>query len=59
MTNETEYFYCYSFQLKRFIRDSGIKWIERGTNNSNGRPYWTFKRSTALNRVIEEYQRTH
>lgn len=57
MTNETDYFYCYSFQLKRFIRDHGIKWVDRGTNNNNGRPYWMFEQTTALGRIIEEYKR--
>lgn len=50
-------FYCYSAKLRRFIRDNGIKWCESGVNNSH--PFWVFKRSTALDRIIEEYKRVN
>lgn len=50
-------FYCYSARLRRFIRDNGDRWIDKGIHRESNKPYWVFKRSTKLDRLIEEYKR--
>lgn len=56
-SEEARYFYCYSSKLRKFIRDQGIRWVDKGINNNSGKPFWMFERGNELDEVIELYQK--
>lgn len=49
-------FYCYNSKLRRFITESGIKWLSKGINSNSGCPYWKFERSEELDSAISKYK---
>lgn len=54
MSNK-DYFYCYSPRLRRFIREGGTRWIEKGVNPKSGYPYWVFEHCKRLEELLKEY----
>jgi hypothetical protein len=51
-----KYFFCYSINLFRHIRDSGIQYISKGINPSTGRSFWLFERTDELNDKLTEWK---
>ncbi|AND39603.1 hypothetical protein A361_10800 [Cytobacillus oceanisediminis 2691] len=52
---ENRFFYCYSPVLYRFLRESGVKYICTGLNESTMRQFWQFERNDKLNDLLTEY----
>lgn len=52
---ENGFYYCYSPAQYRFLRDSGVKYICTGLNESTMRQFWQYARTDELNEVIKKY----
>ncbi len=52
---DNRFFYCYSPVLYRFLRESGVKYICTGLNESTMRQFWQFERNDKLNDLLTEY----
>lgn len=52
---DNRFFYCYSPVLYRFLRESGVKYICTGLNESTMRQFWQFERNEKLNDLLTEY----
>ena len=50
-----EYFYCYSNRLHLFLTSFGVAYITTAINPSNNRRYWLYKRTPALEDLIEDW----
>ncbi len=44
-----KYFYCYSYPLKEFLRENGIKSIVSGIHPTTNKKYWVFERDENKN----------
>lgn len=50
-----DYFYCYSPNLYRFLRDHDVKYICTGLNEGTMRQFWQYQRNAELNTLLTEY----
>jgi hypothetical protein len=50
--NEQRKFYCYSIQLKNFLKLQGINYECRGRHSKSGNLYWVFPNSPALDEAL-------
>jgi hypothetical protein len=48
-------FYCYSYKLKLFLKDKGIKYKFTGNNLNNDKPYWGYLKDDLLEMSLKEY----
>ena len=48
------YFYCYSYNLKNFLKLQGIFYIHQFQHN-NGNRYWVYKSSSQLNEALSQW----
>lgn len=55
MRNE-RYYYCYSYPLKAFIMDHGIRYVLKATHNESQKRYWVFERTKNLDELLTEWQ---
>lgn len=55
MNNEREFFYCYSPNLYKFLRDRGVTYICTGLNENTMRQFWQYRRTDRLNELLAEY----
>lgn len=53
MTNR--FFYCYSPNLYRFLRDNNIRYICTGLNENSMRQFWQYERTNEFERLLSEY----
>ena len=53
---QSKYFFCYSINLFRYIRDNGIRYISKGINPSTDRSFWLFERTEQLNKLLSEWK---
>lgn len=56
MQNQSKYFFCYSINLFRFIRDRGICYISKGINPSTNKTFWLFERNEDLNNLLAQWK---
>ena len=47
------YFYCYSYPLKCFFMDNGLKYIASTVNNNTGKKYWVFESSDRITELLQ------
>lgn len=47
-------YYCYSYQLKNFLKLNGISYIEQ-KRHKNGNRYWIYKKSEKLNQALTNW----
>lgn len=47
-------FYCYSLQLKNFLKLQGLSYVDRSLHR-NGNHYWTFEYSDRLGDALNNW----
>lgn len=52
----SEYYYCYSWPLKEFLRSNGEKSIVSGLHPKTQKKYWVFERNRNLDKLLTEWQ---
>jgi hypothetical protein len=52
---EENIFYCYSKSLFHFLMSFDEKYIQKGTNKQSDTIYYTFRKSSRLDSLIELY----
>lgn len=50
---ESKLFYCYSVQMKDFLKSQGLSFICKGVNPKNNRVFFIFQKSDLLNEKIK------
>lgn len=56
-TLTTEYFYCYSVPLFKFLKmDKGISFICYALHDKTLKPFWMFEKNDELKIALKEYQ---
>jgi len=56
-SNNNPYYFCYSINLLRFIRDNNIENIAKGINPKTNRTYWMFLRNNKLDTILNQWSR--
>lgn len=51
-----EYYYCYSYPQKEFIKSNGICYITAAINQSTGKRYWLFEGTKELNELLQRWR---
>lgn len=46
------YFYCYSYPLKTFLTDNGLRYITHSVNQNTQKKFWVFEGTDELNRLL-------
>lgn len=57
--NTNEFFYCYSPNLHKHLRDKGIRYTCTGLNENTMRKFWQYKRDFKLNDILRKYTATN
>ena len=52
-----DYFHCYSKRLACFIMAFGIRYEKKLINYKNGMPYYTFKKTERMDKIIDLYRK--
>lgn len=47
------YFYCYSYNLKEFLRSSGLRFVAASVNYNTQKKYWVFEGTEQLNELLD------
>ena len=50
------YFYCYSYNLKEFLRSNGLRFITAAVNMNTQKKYWVFEGDQELNRLLDVWK---
>ena len=50
------YFYCYSYPLKEFLVNNGLKFITAAVNQATNKRYWLFEGTDKLNKLLTEWR---
>lgn len=51
-----DYFYCYNAKLRKYLDLSGIRWSDKGFNETTNKPYWMFKQTKELSILLRNYK---
>lgn len=51
-----KYFYCYSYPLKEFFKNHGLKYITAAKNQTTNKTYWLFEGTEKLNKLLQEWR---
>lgn len=46
------YFYCYSYNLKEFLKSNGLRYISASVNSNTQKKFWVFEGTNELNRLL-------
>jgi hypothetical protein len=49
---DKKYFFCYSYKLKLFLKENGLRYEFVGNNPNNGKPYWVYLRNNDLTQFL-------
>lgn len=52
----SKYYYCYSYNQKKFLIDNGEYSIVKGIHPTTHKQYWVFERNDNLDRLLTEWQ---
>ena len=52
----SKYFYCYSFKMKQFFCENGLKYIVRSVHEKTGKHFWIFESSENLSELLEQWR---
>lgn len=55
--SEQRKFYCYSIQLKNFLKLQGVNYESRGRHRKSGNMFWVFPNSSALDTALADWER--
>lgn len=47
-----KYYFCYSQNLMKFLKDNNEEWICIGVNDKTNRKYWLFEKSDSLKKLL-------
>lgn len=50
------FFFCYSINLLRYLRNNGIENIAKGINPRTSKTYWMFQRSSLLDSYLNQWK---
>lgn len=50
------YFYCYSYNLKRFLKSNGLSFITAAVNMNTYKKYWVFEGTEKLNELLDVWK---
>ena len=50
------YFYCYSYPLKTFLMESGLRYITHSVNQNTQKKFWVFEGTDELNRLLDVWR---
>lgn len=53
--SNNSYFFCYSINLLRFIRNNNIENVAKGINPKTNRTYWMFERNSKLDIILNQW----
>lgn len=59
MSKDSEFFYCYSFRLHKFLNDQGISAIDGGLNSFDQKIFWQYKNDTEFDKAFIEFKKIH
>jgi len=58
MNLPNQYFFCYSINLFREMKNNNMRYISKGTNPSTSRDFWVFERTDKLKSILDNWART-
>ena len=47
------YFYCYSYPLKMFLIENGLRYITHSVNSNTQKKFWVFEGTEELNHLLD------
>lgn len=47
------YFYCYSYPLKEFLIENGLRYITNSVNANTQKKFWVFEGTDRLNYLLD------
>lgn len=47
-----KYYFCYSQNLMKFLKDNNEEWICIGVNDKTNRKYWLFEKTDSLKKLL-------
>lgn len=50
------YFYCYSYNLKCFLKSNGLSFITAAVNMNTHKKYWVFEGTEELNKLLDVWK---
>lgn len=50
------YFYCYSYNLKCFLKSNGLSFITAAVNMNTQKKYWVFEGTEELNKLLDVWK---
>lgn len=50
------YFYCYSYPLKTFLIENGLRYITHSVNQNTQKKFWVFEGTDELNRLLDVWR---
>jgi hypothetical protein len=53
---QNKYFYCYSINLYRAIRQNNIPYVMKGIHPKTNKTYWVFERNQLLSDVLKNWK---
>lgn len=51
-----KYFYCYSYPLKEFLVNNGLRFITAAVHQSTHKRYWLFEGTDKLNKLLAQWR---
>lgn len=52
---ENNYFFCYSYKLKLFLKNRNIRYEFAGNNPNSGKPYWGYIKNDILGNCLKDW----
>jgi hypothetical protein len=56
MQQQNKYFHCYSINLFRKIKASGLKYISKGVNPNTNKTFWVFEKDEKLKKILSQWE---
>ena len=50
------YFYCYSYPLKEFLIENGLRYITNSVNANTQKKFWVFEGTDELNSLLDVWR---
>ena len=57
MMQNYESYICFSTKPRKFMDQNGTRWIDKGTHEVSGHPYWVFKKTRKFKDLLDRYDR--
>ena len=53
---DRKYFYCYSYNLKTFLCENGLRYITNSVNSNTQKKFWLFERTEQLCGLLDVWR---